>query len=113
MDFIVFSPTDAQLVLGFLSAIALPYLVSILKRVDSPDYVKFLISAGCSLILAALTLYAGGDFPPSHPVTLTALVFMFVGAAQAQYALYFKPLNFDRFFNSETPKTHVEIPIEE
>ena len=100
---IAFTVEDAQMIIGFISIIIIPYLTSILKSKQYRKRTNALIAFAISGVLAALTLYSGGSLPPKQPLTIVALIAMLLGAAQLQYTLYFKQW-VDPLFNPDPPK---------
>ena len=84
-----FSPTEAQLALGFLSSVIVPFIVSLLVRPDTSKAGKLAIALLFSVVGGALTQYAAGELSGGSVLVAALGVF---AASQAHFAGWFSGL---------------------
>ena len=74
MDF-TFSPAEAQVLLGLLASVVVPFLVSLFSKPTTNKYVKLGLALVTSLVGGALTVYIDGGLTGSV-ILAGAVVFM-------------------------------------
>ena len=89
------STTDAQILLGALTAILIPFAVLWLPRLSLPSYGKWLIAVGISLVGGYLSLVVAGELRPDLSVIQVASLIL--TSSQAIYYGAFKYLNLESF----------------
>ena len=102
-----FSPIEAQLVLGLLASIAVPFVTAFFSRPDTNKWVKFAVAIVLSLIGGGLTVYISGALTGSVLVAGAAVF----AAAQVHFASWFKGLDLKAFLEGlgSTPVIEVEL----
>jgi hypothetical protein len=89
------SITDAQILLGTLTAIVIPFAVLWLPKLSLPSYAKWLIAVGISLVGGYLTVVIAGQLRPDLSVIQVASLIL--TASQVVYYGAFKGLGFEQF----------------
>ena len=87
-----FSPAEAQLVLGFIASVVIPFVVSFLVRPDTSKGVKLAVALGASVVGGALSQYAAGELSGGSVVVAALGIF---AASQAHFASWFSGLGID------------------
>lgn len=95
-----FSASDAQLILTFLSSIAVPFIVSYLRGALWSKQAKFALAVGVSVVAGFLTQYVAGFFD-GETRSVVAVIFGVFTASQVHFASWFSGLGFDRALNPE------------
>lgn len=90
MDF-VFTPAEAQVLLGLLASVIVPFLVSLFTKPDTNKFAKLALAALTSLAGGALTVYIDGGLTGSV-ILAGAAVFT---ASQVHFASWFSGLDID------------------
>ncbi len=85
---------DAQLLLGGISAVLIPFIIAWLPTIKLPDYVKFGVLVILSLVGGFLTAYISGSINFNGSVVATASTILV--AAQAFYYGAFRLLGLER-----------------
>jgi hypothetical protein len=83
---------DARLLFGFLASVAVPFLVSWLKRPIASRGVRFLVAVAVSAVGAVLSEVAAGTLGGMSTVAMIIGVFT---VAQAHYASWFSGLGLE------------------
>lgn len=102
---VTFTQQDAQVLLGFLASVVVPFVVGALARWTWPAWAKLATAGVVSLVAAILSQYAAGALvgSPDAPVSVvTAVVAVFV-VALANYESWFKALGIDRRLQPDKP----------
>lgn len=85
---------DAQVLLGFISSIIIPFAVSWIKQASWPDWAKFALAVVLSLVSGLLTVIATGQFKADASLIQNgAVIFL---AVQAIYFTVFRGLGLER-----------------
>lgn len=87
-----FSPAEAQLVLGFLASVIIPFIVSFLVRPDTGKRTKLAVAIVASIVGAVLSQYAAGELSGGSVVVAALGVF---AASQVHFASWFSGLDLD------------------
>lgn len=85
--------TDAQILLGLLTAIVIPFAVLWIPRLSWPGSFKWLLAVSISLVGGYLTLVVTGQFRPDASLIQNASYIL--TASQAIYYSAFKGLNLE------------------
>lgn len=88
------SQDDARYLLGFLSII-ITFTVSWLKVISWPDYYKFALAAGLSILAGFLTAYATGQLSSEGTIVYNASIVLSV--SQFIYYGAFRGLGLEKF----------------
>lgn len=87
-----FSPAEAQLVLGFLASVIIPFIVSFLVKPTTSKGVKVAVAVVISVLGGALSQYAAGELHGGSVVVAALGIF---AASQAHFASWFSGLDLD------------------
>lgn len=108
-----FTPADAELLYGVLASVAVPFVVSYLKKQHWPDWAKVLLAVAISLVGGGLSAYVAGKFDGAlldtgmSVIQAGGVVFM---AAMVHFKTWFQPLGLDMLFNPlPTPIITVDL----
>lgn len=90
----VFGPDEATLLIGFLTSVVVPFVVSLIAKPDMPKGQKLAIAILVSTVGGFLTTYAAGSFSGAtvNPIVAGMAVF---SAAQTWFASWFRGLGLD------------------
>lgn len=105
-----FSQTDAQVLIGFISSVVVPFIISYIKNPRWPDWVKLTVALIVCLGAGALTVYATGGLSTTHVVI--ALVSIFT-AAQVNYKTWFTGLGLEQLLAPQGPLVPEQVKAEE
>ena len=95
MEF-TFTKDDAQLVIGFLASVAVPFVVSWLKRASWPPAANLIVALVLSLAGGLLTEYIAGTLDGGSVIAAGLAVFV---ASQAHFATWFQSLGAEAALN--------------
>jgi hypothetical protein len=95
MDF-TFTKDDAQLIIGFLASVAVPFLVSWMKRASWQPVVSLIAALVLSLAGGLLTEYIAGTLDGGSIIAAGLAVFV---ASQAHFATWFQGLGVEQALN--------------
>lgn len=87
-----FSPAEAQLVLGFITSVLIPFIVSFLVRPNTSKGTKVAVAIVASIVGGALSQYAAGELSGGSVVVAALGIF---AASQAHFASWFSGLGID------------------
>ncbi len=100
---ITFSLTDAGIILALLSSVIIPFATSWLKQVHWPDYAKWGLAVGLSLLAGALAAYSSGQLT-DHPLSIIELGSLILSLSTGIYHTAFKGLGLEAWLNPPTPE---------
>jgi hypothetical protein len=91
-----FSKEDAQLVVGFLASVAVPFIVSWLKRASWKPVLSLIVALVLSLVGGLLTEYIAGTLDGGLIIAAGLAVFV---ASQAHFVSWFQGLGVEQALN--------------
>jgi hypothetical protein len=91
-----FTKDDAQLIIGFLASVAVPFLVSWIKRASWQPVVSLIVALVLSLAGGLLTEYIAGTLDGGSIIAAGLAVFV---ASQAHFATWFQGLGVEKALN--------------
>lgn len=91
-----FTKGDAQLIIGFLTSVLVPFVVSWLKQASWPPVLNLVAALVLSLIGGLLTEYIAGTLDGGSIIAAGLAVFV---ASQAHFATWFQGLGVEQALN--------------
>jgi ABC-type uncharacterized transport system permease subunit len=105
---LTFSKADAQLVIGFLASVAVPFITSWMKRASWAPAVSLIIALMLSLGGGLLTEYIAGTLDGGSIIAAGLAVFV---ASQAHFATWFQSLGAETALNPWKAPAPEALPI--
>jgi hypothetical protein len=89
---LIFGVQEAELLYGFLASVIVPFVVSLIARLESEKWVKFALAVLVSVAAGLLSEFAAGNLSAGSAIIAAVGVFM---VSQRHFQTWFKGAGFD------------------